>query len=161
MASPYLRDDQRLGDVIAAIQAMGTYKFYKLDFAAWADRITGDAAQANHWRQVFEEHPEFFRLGSARQKASLILRRQRQRLYNVDDETVWTKSKYDGLSGQQKTRFSRNPLSANEIEALVDVAINLHTRATERARDRRVWLTSGLAFAGALAGGVVTKLVAG
>ena len=32
--SPYLVDDHRLADVIAAIQAMGTYKYYKLDFKA-------------------------------------------------------------------------------------------------------------------------------
>ena len=37
--SPYLNDDNRLGDVIAAIQAMGTYKFYKLSFDNWADRV--------------------------------------------------------------------------------------------------------------------------
>jgi hypothetical protein len=31
--SPYLPNSGRLADVIAAIQAMGTYKFYKLTFA--------------------------------------------------------------------------------------------------------------------------------
>ena len=31
--SPYLNDPKRLADVIAAIQAAATYKFYKLDFA--------------------------------------------------------------------------------------------------------------------------------
>ena len=40
--SPYLRDPNRLGDVIAAIQAMSTYKFYKLSFAGWADRMSAD-----------------------------------------------------------------------------------------------------------------------
>lgn len=30
--SPYLASPDRLGDVISAIQAMGTYKFYKLTF---------------------------------------------------------------------------------------------------------------------------------
>lgn len=41
--------------MIAAIQAMGLYKFYKLDFAAWADRIAADPSQGAHWKQVFEE----------------------------------------------------------------------------------------------------------
>jgi len=40
--SPYLRDHQRLGDVIAAIQVMATYKFYKMEHASWADRIAAD-----------------------------------------------------------------------------------------------------------------------
>jgi len=44
--SPYLNDTGRLADVIAAIQAMGTYKFYKLDFEGWADRITANKNQS-------------------------------------------------------------------------------------------------------------------
>ena len=77
--SPYLKDDHRLADVIAAIQAMGTYKYYKLDFAGWSSRISGDETQDNLWRKVFEEHPEFFRLDSDREKASLVWRRQHQK----------------------------------------------------------------------------------
>src|ERR1043166_3000455 len=127
--SPYLRDDQRLSDVIAAIQAMGTYKFYKLDFKGWADRITGDHMTSEHWKTVFVEHPEFFRLDSKRERASLVLRRQRQRLYNVDDETVWDKLKYNQLTPAQQDRFSRCPLTASELEALINVALSLHSRA--------------------------------
>ena len=41
LLSPYLKDENRLGDVIAAIQAMATYKFYKLTHERWADRISG------------------------------------------------------------------------------------------------------------------------
>ncbi|MDA2934785.1 hypothetical protein MYX82_10650 [Acidobacteria bacterium AH-259-D05] len=48
--SPYLNDPKRLADVIAAIQAAATYKFYKLDFGGWADRISGDESEADHWR---------------------------------------------------------------------------------------------------------------
>jgi hypothetical protein len=43
--SPYLHDLNRLGDVIAAIQAMGLYKFYKLSSEEWADRISGNKEQ--------------------------------------------------------------------------------------------------------------------
>ena len=68
--SPYLRDSNRLGDVIAAIQAMATYKFYKLTFAGWADRMSADESQADKWKTVFLEHPEFFRLDSTKEKAS-------------------------------------------------------------------------------------------
>ena len=159
--SPYLKDEHRLADVIAAIQVLGIYKFYKLDFAGWADRITGSTSTAEHWRAVFEEHPEFFRLDSARQKASLVLRRQRQRLYNVDEEAVWPKDRYNALpvDAEEKDRFSRLPLTPNEIEALIDVAISLHSRAMERARERR-WLVALLVpFLGALLGSAVTAIV--
>ena len=43
--------------VIAAIQAIGLYKFYKLDSAGWAERLAADPSQADHWKKVFEEHP--------------------------------------------------------------------------------------------------------
>ena len=84
MNSPYLREDGRLGDVIAAIQAMATYKFYKLEFKGWADRISADETLAEHWRQVFQEHPEFFRLDGERKRASLVWRRQHPKRYSVD-----------------------------------------------------------------------------
>lgn len=154
--SPYLTHDGRLADVIAAIQAMGTYKYYKLDFGTWSDRICGDHTRGAHWQTVFTEHPEFFRLDSGRQKASLVLRRQRQKLYNVDEQREWSRADYLRLTEEQKLRFSRSPLSAAEIEALIDVAINLHTRATERARDRRALVPSFLAFAGGLMGALLS-----
>jgi hypothetical protein len=157
--SPYLADDNRLADVIAAIQAAGTYKFYKLDFGTWADRISGDVRRGTHWRLVFEEHPEFFRLDSAKQRASLILRRQRQKLYNVDDQTTWSRKSYQLLSAEEKLRFSRSPLEADEIEALIDVAINLHSRAAERARDKRWLVPPSLAFIGAMLGGLLPLLI--
>src|SRR5688572_11696971 len=95
--SPYLNSPGRLGDVIAAIQAMATYKFYKLDFEKWADRITGGEGTSEHWRRVFEEHPEFFRLDGARQRASLVWRRQKQKRYHVDRERVLTSEEYEAF----------------------------------------------------------------
>ncbi|WP_272165123.1 hypothetical protein [Vibrio diabolicus] len=58
--SPYLKNHNRLGNVISAIQVMGKYGFYKLDYAGWAMRITGDENNADYWKTIFEEHPEFF-----------------------------------------------------------------------------------------------------
>ena len=40
--SPYLHELNRLAAVLSAIQVMGTYGFYTLGFAGWADRISGD-----------------------------------------------------------------------------------------------------------------------
>jgi len=57
--------------VIAAIQVMATYKFYKLDFSGWAGRIKGDENNGDYWKRIFEEHPEFFRLDKNREKGSL------------------------------------------------------------------------------------------
>ena len=101
-SSPYIAETTRLADVVAAIQAMATYKFYKLDFKGWSDRITGTEDNASHWKRVFEEHPEFFRLDSARQKASLVWRRQYPKRFDVDSAATITASDYASLSHSQK-----------------------------------------------------------
>ena len=59
--NPDLKKD-RLADVIAAITTLGTYKYYKLDFAGWADRISGPTKDAAYWENIFREHSEFFRV---------------------------------------------------------------------------------------------------
>lgn len=158
-ASPYLDQDGRLADVIAAIQAMGTYKFYKLSFDGWADRISGDRSRGVHWRKVFKEHPEFFRLDGRRERASLVWRRQYPKRYNVDSGRQITNEEYEQLTERQKKRVSRNPLTADDIRALVSTAINLHSRALEHQREGRWWvpLVTGLAsaiggFVGAMLG---------
>ena len=66
--SPYIKDDKRLVDVISAIQAMGSYKYYKRDFAGWAKSISGDESQSGYWENIILEHPEFFRLNTERIK---------------------------------------------------------------------------------------------
>lgn len=71
--SPYLSRDDRLADVIAAIQAAGTYKYYKLDFTGWADRISGDESKAFHWRKVPGEGISY----SSPAKAEALQRRRR------------------------------------------------------------------------------------
>jgi hypothetical protein len=82
--SPYLKNDNRLGDVIAAIQVMGKYGFYKLDTKKWAMRISGDEEKVEHWTSVFKDHPEFFRFDTTGQKVSLVWRRSYRKRYSVD-----------------------------------------------------------------------------
>ena len=153
--SPYLMDPSRLTDVVAAIQAMGIYKFYKLPFAGWADRISANPAEADKWEAVFVEHPEFFRLDSARQRASLVWRRQFPKRYDVDTGRTLSYSEFDALGPDQKARVSRIPLAPDDIKALVDTAVNLHSRALEHQRDKRWWFIL-LASAG---GGVLAAVI--
>lgn len=157
--SPYLESDSRLADVIAAIQSMGTYKFYKLDFAGWADRIVGDVDQADYWRTVFEEHPEFFRLDQSREKASLVWRRQHPKQFNVDTTTLITKQDFLALSSEEKERVSRTPLGESEIALLVNTAVELHSRALERKRDRRWWTAGAFGIIGVVVGALLPWLL--
>ena len=157
MKSPYLKP-QRLPDVIAAITALGTYKFYKLDVDRWADRITGSADRAGPWRTVFEEHPEFFRYASDRKKVSLVLRRQFPRNYNVDAEPEeFPDHEVDGLT---ESRISRRPLSPAELTELVGFAIRLHDSSLEQQKATTWWTplaTAVLSLVGVLLGAYVSQ----
>ncbi len=108
-ANPYLKE-HRLADVIAAITALGTYKFYKLDFKGWSRRISGTAKDPAHWQLVFKEHPEFFRVNSGDNKASLVWRRQFPRNYDVDEINETFPD--DEIDGTAEDRISRKPLDA-------------------------------------------------
>jgi hypothetical protein len=156
--SPYLKDQNRLGDVIAAIQAMAVYKFYKLSFEEWADRISADKSQAEKWKNIFIEHPEFFRLDSDRVRASLVWRRQFPRRYDVDAEKTLSIEEYETLPSERSTRVSRIPLGSSEIKALVDTAVNLHSRALEHQKDKR-WWTALASAGGAIIGTLIGKFI--
>ena len=144
MKSPYLNEVQRLADVIAAIQVLSTYKFYKLDFKGWSKRITGTEDNEEYWRRVFIEHPEFFRLNNNKEKVSLVWRRSHQRTYHVDKDKVLSKEECDALSKEERSeRVSRVPLNNNDIATLITTAINLHSRAIESEKEKR-WLVPSL-----------------
>ena len=158
--SPYLNGHNRLGDVIATIQVMGTYKFYKLPFDGWADRISGNSANGGYWKKVFTEHPEFFRLDGKREKASLVWRRQYPRRYDVDSEKKLTKEEYEALPETRKeSRISRNPLTPDDIKTLIDTAIDLHSRALEQQKENRWWIPLVVSAIGGLIGAIIGGLI--
>jgi hypothetical protein len=138
---------------------MATYKYYKLTFEGWADRISADKQRAGHWQQVFEQHPEFFRLDGERKKVSLVWRRQYPRRYYVDEERTLTVPELEQLPREvQETRISRSPLTASDISTLVKTAIELHSRALEAKKEMRWWLplvTAGTSLLGVIVGALI------
>ena len=155
--SPYLKEPQRLEDVIAAIQAMGTYKFYKLSFERWSRRISGTKGAEDHWKRVIEEHPEFFRVTGDDQKASLVWRRSYPRRYHVDSGRELSQEEYDALSEEEKqNRISRIPLGSADIATLVSTAIDMHARALEVQKDDRWWIPLGASLIGVVLGGGIS-----
>lgn len=57
--NPYMKGATRIADVIAAIQFLGTYKFYKVGFDYWEKRIKSPPKSALDWKIIFIKHPEF------------------------------------------------------------------------------------------------------
>lgn len=159
--SPYL-EPCRLGEVIAALQVMSYYKFYKLDVVSWAERISGNAADAAHLESVLLDHPEFFRVtgSEAGAKASLVARRSFPKDYDVDAgreigrEAAMAKREDAEAWG----RLSRRPLTPDEMLALIRTAVDLHNRAVEQRKAGYWWIplaTAGLGFLGGLTSAVV------
>jgi len=144
--SPYLKNEDRLGDVIAAIQVMGSYPFYKLSYENWAHRISGEGQiekNGQYWKLIFEAHPEFFRLDTTGDKASLVWRRSYKRIYNVDKQRDLSDEELSSLDLEGKKRVSRSPLKGDEISILINTAVNLHARAIEQDKEHR-WMSSPL-----------------
>ncbi|SRX75348.1 N-carbamoyl-L-amino acid amidohydrolase [Aequorivita antarctica] len=139
--SPYLKNKNRLSDVLAAIQVMAIYRFYKLDFKSWSMRISGNEANYDYWKKIFEDHPEFFRFNNLEGKVSLVWRRSKQRRFHVDLNKEITLEEINKLSEKEaKERISRSPLNSSEIQSLISIAIDLHGRAFESKKDRRWWI---------------------
>ena len=157
--SPYTRTPTRLGDVIAAIQALGTYRYYKRTFEGWATRISGDKTQAAHWEGVLRDHPEFFRVSSDGKHASLVWRRQYPRRWHVDTGRRLTQDEIARLEPKELERLSRDPLSAAEIQTLLSTASDLHARGLEQKSARRWWIPVVVNATAALVGAGFGALV--
>lgn len=157
--SPYLAQENRLADVIAAIQAMGSYKKYKLPFSEWADRIAGDELKAGYWQRVFTEHPEFFRLDGKREQASLVWRRQFRKRFHTETEKIITRDEFYAMDDEGKAKVSRNPLSPEDIAVLINTAIELHARELQHQQDKRWLITLVVSGIGGLVGAIIGGLL--
>ncbi|MCB1501887.1 MAG: hypothetical protein KDK07_19240 [Bauldia sp.] len=161
--NPYLVPG-RLSNVIAAITALGKYRYYKLDYEQCAERISNRPQDAHLWAKIFSEHPEFFRIVESESKASLVWRRQFIKNFDPKTGLELTRADVDALSAEDRSRLSRRPLNETELKSLIAVAVDLHKQALEEARAKRWWvpiLIGALAFLGALVGGLAKGEEAG
>jgi hypothetical protein len=149
--SPYLKNDQRLANVIAAIQSMASNEFYEKGSEEWAKILPGER-DVKLWEDVFNDHTEFFRSAErdvnnangvkTRVKFySLVARRSFPHFNKTNDKTIYNAEYNDlkkGLTNKERTKiFGRRQLPDGQIKVLIDVAISLHTKAVEAERDWR------------------------
>lgn len=153
--SPYIANKNRLADVISAIQAMAVSPFHMCSFEQWSKNITGVTTSADHWKKIFEDHPEFFRLDSTRTLASLVWRRQFPKQYHVDLGRQISDEEFKVLPSEKRDRLTRGPLSPADIKTLIDAAINLHSTAVELRREGRWWAQALITAAAGLVGAVL------
>jgi hypothetical protein len=153
--NPYLKDD-RLADVIAALQIMGTYPWAKREVDSWAKKL-GDHKSGGNWKVVFKDHPEFFSL--VEEQACLRWRFGYRRNYDVYEEKILTEDEIGALSEEKKNEITRKPLENEQVETLIKTAIELHSRAIAHEQEKR-WLTPLLfALLGIILGAVLQAAI--
>lgn len=151
--NPYLKDN-RLADVIAAIQIMGTYPWAKRTVDSWTNKL-GKHKSGENWKVVFEDHPEFFSLDG--EWASLRWRFGYDRIYDVIEHKELTEDEIEALGKDEKNRITRKPLASEQIGTLIKSAIELHSSAIAHEQEKR-WLTPLLfGLLGIILGAILQK----
>ena len=142
---PYLKAN-RLQDIIAAIQVMGTYpKYSSREHEKWISKL-GEAESGDDWYQVCKEHPEFFRTnekqedGVTKRWVGLRWRWSMLKNYSPSEDKVYTLAEIEKLKEPEKSRLTKAPMESAQLEALINSAIQLHTRAIEQAKEKRWWV---------------------
>jgi hypothetical protein len=152
-SSPYLQHHQRLPEILAAIQVMGTHKWDMLEVPDWQQRL-GEPSSGDSWDDIFSDHPEFFQV---REKPSDDPEQTKKKRFWV---LTW-RFAYDPyfdpdakkqLSSEQvrdipkNKKLARKPLEEEQIATLLNTAIELQVRAAAFEERRRWLITAAISF---------------
>ena len=167
MPSPYLIPN-RLPDVLAAIQVMGSHFWDSREMKHWMENLGAKPQSADSWDEVFAAHPEFFGRDTVKDGRTLHVLRLRRSFENTIDEKTRAEVSADEIERlkqadeYQKTRkLSRPRLQASQDEALMKTAIELQVRAAALADRRRFWATLTVPAVTGLFGGALGYLLKG
>ena len=160
MKSPYLQHPSRLADIVGAVQVMGIYPWASRKAQDWFKSL-GEPLSANDWPTIFKTHPEIFRYTDSGW-ASLRWRHGYFQTFDPERGCELTESQRATLPQEQQEKLTYKPLTADQTEALMKIALDFHTRAIAHEQERR-WLTqllfallgAVLAFAGAILGSYI------
>lgn len=140
-ASPYLSHPKRLSDVVALLQVMGAYNYSSRRPDVWSDTMGSLPVSAGSWQEIMQDHPEFFRLKDG--LATLIWRRSYQKIYDPSRNRDWTQEELAATPENQRPRFTRRPLTDDQIVSLVESAVKFQTAAIAYNQESRWFLVVG------------------
>lgn len=154
--SHYLAHKDRLIDLVAAIQVLGTYRFAARTVESWAEILGEKPRSANSWVTIFNEHPEFFRASIDEEGYySLALRRAQARTFNTRTSEVITVEQFRNLPDSERAIYSRKPLTSEQILSLVEVAVKIQDRAVARRQELRWWVQVVITTLSSLVGALI------
>lgn len=185
MAKSHYLEKDRLANVIAAIQILGAADRSWGTLHRWVaeleaseeltpeqlDQMPVKFAERKKWAAVFEQHPEFFKVYTVRgeQRVLLRLRYAQSVASHKQDEfaalaNLVNKDKVEGAKAESgDDNAASKPLTPDQMQMLINTAIELHDRALEAERppDRfRPFLMATVgAVLGTIAGGCVIVLL--
>lgn len=160
--SPYLDSFDRIGNVIAAIQVLGVYQSHSILFDKLINILPGNDKKEGYWKEIFQDHPEFFGVDKAENSVHLIWRLAKKNNFHVDRHEILTDDEIKGLSATiRKAKLEKPPLESEEISTLIKTAIDMHTRAIELKKETR-WMSSPLfSLLGVVLGAALTFAIKG
>ena len=126
----------------------------------WAKELSylDTNVEVARWEAVFKEHPEFFLIykldGSDNPKAALRWR-YTNKLYNSRTGKEYTQIEKDQLPEKDRWLLTTKPLTSDAIAALMNTAIELHSKVIAEQAERRWWVPLVVGFLGALLGGII------
>ena len=158
----YLKPN-RLGDVIAALQVMGSNERAEAPIESWARRFDDqpDDAAVGRWRAVFREHPEFFKIYDydGQEKAALRWRYAR-RFFDHKKNKELTPEEAAALSDGERRLLTGRTLTDAQLQGLIETAIELYAKALTARQDKRWWFQIIVPAIFSLLGVVVGALAA-
>jgi hypothetical protein len=151
---PYLAPG-RLPKLIAAIQAMATLGWGSQPIDKWVQELEGAEQLAlgktdqdevkDHdrktWREIFAQHPEFFKLYKLDKDERVALRWRFAQSIDYDPHTGKVLSSEELASMPRDKAFyaqyTRRPLAADQVDVLIKTAIDLHSRVLAAQQENR------------------------
>jgi hypothetical protein len=111
------------------------------------------------WQTIFEQHPEFFKSYTTRGEPRVVLRWRYAQVVNghgksKDTETAETKDETKPQGPFDLTKLPSRPLSAEQIQVLINTAIELHGREAAAARPPEKYRAPFFAVVGVLLGSI-------
>jgi len=114
---PYTKPD-RLADVMAMIQVLALHPYRHRSNSGLTDDLQGQPRSGPTWRDVAQEHPEFFRVSEDEKLGISLLARH---VLPKDDN-------------------DKRELPSGFISLLLQTAINLHDRELSRLQNLRAYI---------------------
>jgi hypothetical protein len=180
MAKGHYLEKDRLANVIAAIQIMGVSDQATGTLNRWvaeleaSEQLTSNQldhtpvtyAERKKWTTVFEQHPEFFKTYMRHGEQYVLLRWRYAQTFNAnlakDVNSTPDGNTADTKSAEETTNATGPPLSTEQVQLLVKIAMDLHAKEAaadiEPDRWRPVVMVALGAALGTVVGGSVVVL---